>query len=368
MRNLIDVLYEAQYLADLKDMMVKSAFIRESLGREKLKKISKEGLVYILDKCDVHLSSRLKRKDFIMLLISIDELIFGKNTFKKRLRDFCEINEIKDWEASSLLFYTAPKSFFLPDAFLLKFADSKWKINSENMSYFEFNSECLKKYKSSEYSKVFSNPLEFSCALKNYYKKEGGSSNPLIDFQDLKLIDELTASLKKISLFRVEEFQIKWQKELFSSFSMEQKNALLERMEIEKIHPYLKRLISHKISKTMVVDGSNLIHAGLLKPDILRLKSLMNNLAVYKELFYPVFFVFDANVQYIIDSSSMFWRNNFVSNNFVRFFSPADELILKMAWEKNAVALSNDKFRDFNAQQVKVLRFSIDYGGVRILE
>jgi hypothetical protein len=92
----------------------------------------------------------------------------------------------------------------------------------------------------------------------------------------------------------------------------------------------------------------------------------MNTLSIHKDFLFPVYFIFDANVQYLIDSNSSFWKDNFVSNNYVRFFSPADELILRLAWEKNGWVLSNDKFRDFNAQQIKVLGFQADYSGVRI--
>ncbi len=363
MKEINDVLYDARYLKNLKDMKALSKFVCESLGRENLKKIDRNGLRYVLSKCDKNLGDLFKKNDFLNIVFSIDNLLFGKDKFSQRLKDSTKMLGISDWDIAPILFYTAPKNFFLPVEELEKYASNKWQVNNRSKTFSEYNQNILKAFLKSDEKQLFQTPLEFVAALKTLHMGLSEKSrNPLVDDQDLQMFDDIVAALKNMNIYKIQYEEINWINELFFSMTSPQKKTLIDEIENSKIHPYLKRLATQKFDRGVVVDGSNIIRAGLLQPDPLRIKDLMNALAFYPDLLFPVLFVFDANINYVIKSSYRFWDDNFRDNSNVKLFSPADDYILKKAFEKKYAVISNDKFRDFGALNVKLIRFQPEKG------
>ena len=359
----MDIFYDSQYLKNLKDMKVNSKFVCESLSRNNLKKIDKTGLRYVLSKCDERLTDIFKKNDIFTIVFSLDNLLYGKEKFSSRLNSSLKMLSINDWDIAPVLFYTAPKHFFLPVQELEKYASRNWGFNKKYKTYMEYNAALIKPFSSSEEKQLFQTPLEFVAALKtmNYGLSEK-KKNPLVDRQDMQMFDEITDCLKKLNIYKVQYNEVHWINELFAGMTSQQKKTLVEEIENAKIHPYLKRLATQKYDKGVIIDGSNIIRAGLYQPDPLRMKDLMNALAFYPQLLFPIHFVFDANVNYVIKSSYRFWSDNFRENPNVKLFSPADDYILKKAFEKKYAVISNDKFRDFGALNVRLIRFQPEKG------
>lgn len=355
MSKIKDVLYSPDYLKTAKDLQSTSDFVCSQLSRENLKRISAQGLSYVFNRCDKEMGKRFSTKDFYTVQFALDELIFGKAAFEKRLQQVSQLLEMNDWEIAPLLFFTAPKFFFLPTRELLFFAEKNFNVKKNIENYYSFNQKVKLAFSRSEEKKTFASSIEFCAALKIFYSKTDFDS--IIDQEDQKMIEEMLESIKKFDLFRIESEHVRWLKELYKGFNREQKRVFLEEAKKEKVHPYIRRLITEDSNRGVVVDGSNIMFAGLLHPDPARFVLLFHVMGSFDPLLFPVFFVFDANADYLINSNRSFWERNFLNNPSVFFRSPADGFIIRKAYEKHYLIISNDKFRDHGQLPTQVLRF-----------
>ncbi len=363
MKKLKDIAYDAEYLKVLSDFKSKSKFIRNSLAREKLKQLSKKSLDNILKKCDERLYQKVKYKDQLTLTIAIDEILYGKGKFSKRLKEASEILECDDWTLSALLFYTAPRFFYLPTKALSEFAKNQFNIDCQQLTYMQFNTMLTKMIKSSDLKDYYKEPIEFTAAVETLSDGKGRlAGNTLVDSQDTKMIDEILIEIKKLDMYRLREIEIRWMQEFFKTLDDNQKMTLIDTLRRNTIHPYLRRIITLGYDKGVVIDGSNIIHSGLIQPDPNRLKELMNVLGINETIYFPIIFVFDANADFIIKKQRHFWEKHFLKNHNVYFHSPADEKILEIAYTKKYHIISNDKYRDYNPDNATIFQFRPDRG------
>src|SRR6056297_749247 len=133
--------YDAQYLKNLSDLRAISKTIRTNCSRERLKNMSKKSLRALLKKCDEGLFEQLKFKDTLSIVIAFDEIVYGKGQFKTRLKEALKILECDDWTLSPLLFYTAPRFFYLPSKGLINYAKKHLNINASQLTFIQFNAK-----------------------------------------------------------------------------------------------------------------------------------------------------------------------------------------------------------------------------------
>ncbi|HPE68734.1 MAG TPA: hypothetical protein P5560_04370 [Thermotogota bacterium] len=369
MKELVDVLYDAQYLKNLQDFQARGKFIRAQLSRKNLKQISPAGMKRVLERCSPVLREKVRGVDSLSIVLALDELLYGKERFVKRLKEANAILGTTDWILAPLLFFTAPSTFFNPSPEVVAFFEKKFQVPAKRTTYLEWNQKAMGEFRASSLPAYFSTPLELSTVLFTRFSEEyRGKTNPLIDGADGEMIEELLEAIVLLDLFRLQPLEVNWMRELFFSMEAPQKMAFLEALRKQRIHPYIKKCVTQKPIQGVIVDGSNIILAGLLTADPYRLRELMNAMGIFAELLFPVFFVFDANADFIVNKGRDFWEKNFLQNPTVTFQSPADAIILKRAHEKNYRVVSNDRFRDYGPIHVEVLRFQPDKGRLFLSE
>ena len=363
-KRLKDIAYDAEYLKKLKDLRARSKYIRNSLARERLKTLPEKTLRGIIRKCDAQLAKKLSGLDQMSIVIAIDELLFGDMKFQKRFKEVLDILDIDGWDLSPLLFFTAPRYFLYPLNSLKDFAIKNWNIDSHKTDYLKFNREFLSRYRKSNLIDIYKTPMELTAAFMTLDSSSDRRTDEgrLVDSEDLKIIGEFLSEVKKLNLYQLKNMEVKWLRDFFVSLEDQQKYSLIERLKRNRVHPYIRRVVTSPPYRGVVVDASNIMLSGLVKADPMRLKDLMNALGIHSNLYFPVLFVFDANADYIVKKSREFWRENFMSNQNVVFHSPADEIVLKIAIEKKYHIVSNDKYRDYEPHGSKVFTFRPDRG------
>lgn len=364
-KELKDIAYDAQYLKNLSDLRARSKYIRTNCSRERLKNISKKELRALLKKCDEGLFEKLKLNDTLSIVIALDEILYGTSKFKTRLKEALKILECDDWTLSPFLFYTAPRHFYLPSKGLINYAKRQLNINSSEYTYLQFNTRIAQALKGTDISDYFKDPIELEAAFKTLsYDASpfGTQTTPFSDSQDIKIQREILEEIQKMDIYRLKELEIKWIRDFYASLEPHQKDSLIEHLRTHSVHPYLRRLMTQKPKTGVVIDGSNIMFSGLIEPDPLRLKELLNILGINDILYFPLIFIFDANADFIVRKRRDYWENAFINNPNVFFHSPADELVLKTAYEKKYHIISNDKYRDYHANDVNIFQFRLDRG------
>ncbi len=358
MKDLIDALYDAQYLHRLQDLRAKSQWAIESLSQSRLKKMDDSGFSYIIGKLDPSLREKLRGTDLLTVMFGLDKLFYGSGKFSDRLDACCDLLDLSDWDLGFLLFYTAPKSFFPPHPLVIAFFQEA-KSRTADASFLQFTQVASEKWRTDKNHEVFPSPMELFAALLTIMDRFENSKhdNSLVDTHDERMFSELIDSIRNLSLYRLNPMQITWIRDLFKDFSDPQRIRMMERMRQENIHPFIRRVITKQPKQGVIVDGSNIIFSGLLQPDPLRLRDLMNALGAFPTLFFPIRFVFDANVDYIIPTNHPFWNTHFQSNPDVVRFSPADEWIIQTAYEQKYAVISNDQYRQHQSLGLQIYHF-----------
>lgn len=116
----------------------------------------------------------------------------------------------------------------------------------------------------------------------------------------------------------------------------------IERSEIKnKVHPYVWKVLSNsEPSVPVVIDGSNIMMQRELRgPE--KIDDLLSKIATLKETYFPFFIVFDANAKYKFKTRYLGYKRTY-------FHSPADELIISLCKQYNAVVCSEDRFREYD--------------------
>ncbi len=364
-KKLKDIAYDAQYLKNLSELRAKSKYIRTNCSRERLKTMTKKSLRALLKKCDERLFEKLKLKDTLSIVIAFDEILYGNSKFKTRLKEALKILECDDWTLSPFLFYTAPRYFYFPSKGLINYANKQLNFNSSQFTYLQFNTKIAQALKGSDISDYFKDPIELEAAFKTLsYDSSpfGTQTTPFSDSQDIKIQTEILEEIQKMDIYRLKELEIKWIRDFYSSLEPHQKDSLIEHLRTHSVHPYIRRLMTQKPKTGVVIDGSNIMFSGLIEPDPLRLKELLNILGISDILYFPLIFIFDANADFIVKKRRDYWEKAFINNPTVFFHAPADELVLKKAYEKKYHIISNDKYREYNAEDVKIFQFRPDRG------
>ncbi|HPB86426.1 MAG TPA: hypothetical protein PLP59_02735, partial [Thermotogota bacterium] len=95
-QSLVDILYHPEYLKYLKEFQLTSSFVCGELSRSNIKKVSAEGLFYIFNRCDPKMAQKLASQELMVLKFGLDELLFTKGVFEKRLEDVADLFDLSD--------------------------------------------------------------------------------------------------------------------------------------------------------------------------------------------------------------------------------------------------------------------------------
>ncbi len=128
--------------------------------------------------------------------------------------------------------------------------------------------------------------------------------------------------------------------------------------EVElNVHPYIVSVVFNKKNTPVVVDGSNFLWKHDLAPTAF--EELFFYFSTHRPVFYPFWVVFDKNVKHIVPWTYQEALERILKSKRVYQHSPADELIISLAREKKAVIMSDDKFKEYDTHNLKILRFPI---------
>ncbi len=128
-----------------------------------------------------------------------------------------------------------------------------------------------------------------------------------------------------------------------------------ERAEVRsklRCHAYIQAALTRKAERGMVLDGNNIF---MLRKKLSDLEFVLEKIAQSDGFYYPFWIVFDKNIVHLVDKKD----ENWLESPSVFLYSPADELILQLAMEKNAVVVSSDRFRQWDTmvQRIDPRRF-----------
>ncbi len=123
---------------------------------------------------------------------------------------------------------------------------------------------------------------------------------------------------------------------------------LSEDFEIElslRVHPYVHAVATSRKWKSLILDGNNFLWRHGLCPSAF--EELFLELSSMRPIYFPVYIVFDANVRYVVPKDALKDLEGILLSKRVFLHSPADELIVSLARQKDADVMSEDKFRDY---------------------
>lgn len=241
------------------------------------------------------------------LLDSLRDLVYGSGTIFERLKRFAKTNGLFETAGLEPFFWLKPKLYPPPSG------EMRELIRDDDILNFVKKSRHLL-----EESKL-ENFLELQAAIMK---------------GDLEEIDWLAQQVNSIKVTHTSEAEVIV--ELFQGLDEISKAEFLSRL---KCHPYVKAMFTRKPSRPVVLDGSNIAR---LRGKLSDIDFVLERLATFDEFFYPYYLVFDKNIRHIFHTESEWF---YAERTY--FHSPADELIISMALEKNAVIVSGDRFEEW---------------------
>ncbi len=281
---------------ELLRILSKDGWSREDL--EDLKIVFSGGIVDYIDSVEPDI-----------LEMGIKHLLRGKGSISKRLELSSRITGIPVTCMVEILHILNPRKYPFPDE---DFARKVEKLGLE---------------------RALENPME---------RKSKSEKN--VDFQDI--LEKLQGlHPMDLSCELLEDAEIAY--DISSSF----KKAL----ETSSIHPYIVSVVKSRKRSPLVVDGSNLLWKSDL--DVSILDKLFEVLSYKTPVFHPIEFVFDANVRYVVPRLESKKLEKWLSKHGVYIHSPADELLIALAKQKEAYVMSSDRFRDYNTEGLKIVDF-----------
>ena len=128
-----------------------------------------------------------------------------------------------------------------------------------------------------------------------------------------------------------------------------------EALRVSNVHPYIVSVIESRRRVPLLIDGSNLLWKAELDPGVL--DEVFEVLPFEDETFYPVSFVFDSNVEFVVPAENRKRLKWWLSKKRVYTHSPADELLISLSRQTGAWIMSSDRFREYDTTGLKILPF-----------
>lgn len=125
----------------------------------------------------------------------------------------------------------------------------------------------------------------------------------------------------------------------------------LQRVELNsklRCHPYVKAALMRKAEAGVVLDGNNIF---MLRKRFSDLEFVLQKIAYNDPFYYPFWIVFDKNIVYLVEKED---TSAWLESPSVFLHSPADELILWLAKQNNAIIVSSDRFRQWDNTVLRI--------------
>lgn len=121
-------------------------------------------------------------------------------------------------------------------------------------------------------------------------------------------------------------------------------------------HPYVKTAIMSNHSKSVAIDGSNIVFSMSDHADLKRIDDLFLRMALCRIALFPYRIVFDANIRYTIGGFQQESLNRLLSLPQVETYSPADDRLIFLAREGGSVVITYDRFLDHAVEDITIIR------------
>lgn len=226
----------------------------------------------------------------------------GRDTIESKITDF-ERNSISKYVLFEILFWSKPSTYPFP--------------SSKISNYRDFIKE--KKSKLNELK------------LENFLELRA-----LETISEDGFIDEIKKEIIRITPLELEDYL--WMRDFVNYLDGVERNSVKS-----MIHPYVWRVLTCKnFEKPLIIDGNNILMISELKgPE--KIDTLLSLVSKLDKIYFPFYVVFDANAKYKFNTKYFKYKR-------VYYHSPADELILGLAKELNAVVCSRDRYREYSSK------------------
>jgi len=300
-RNSDDIgdLYKQEFIERLNSLTRKRKVILDILkDYKKLNKGKMESLIRNFERPE---KEELRRVNPLIFSFLLDNLFNSKDTIGSKIADF-ERNSVSRYILFEILFWSKPSVYPFPSSKIISYKDflreKRAKLNETRLNDF----------------------------LELYALETVSEDN---------FISEIKKEIVNITPLELEKHL--WMKDFINYLDPIEKNSLRP-----KIHPYVwKVLTCHMFEKPLVIDGSNVLMISELKgPE--KIDTLLSMIAKLEKAYFPFYIVFDANAKYKFSTK-------YFNYDKVYYHSPADELVLGLATELNAVVCSRDRYREYNS-------------------
>ncbi len=126
--------------------------------------------------------------------------------------------------------------------------------------------------------------------------------------------------------------------------------------ELKSVHPYVRSVLFSRSHREVVIDGSNIVYSRQDTPDLARLDDLFVNMAKSRVALFPFRVVFDRNIAYTIGGFQQERLARWLSLPQVETYSPADEKIIRLARQHDAVVITYDRYLEHGVGDLILLR------------
>jgi len=138
--------------------------------------------------------------------------------------------------------------------------------------------------------------------------------------------------------------------------SLDRENLKRLTSELKSVHPYVRSVLFSRSHREVVIDGSNIVYSRQDTPDLARLDDLFVNMAKSRVALFPFRVVFDRNIAYTIGGFQQERLARWLSLPQVETYSPADEKIIRLARQHDAVVITYDRYLEHGVGDLILLR------------
>lgn len=300
-------IYDSNYLIRVHRLQTRRKNIIHLLG--KLGSWSKEDAEILVDNLIGPLRKISKEKRLNLLQNSLSKLFDKDFPLMRRLERLSEELSTSTLECLEFVFWIKPSSYPPPTEEMLSL------VKTNDLTLFVSNARKILK------ESMLANFIELQAALMR------------TDENDMNW---LIGEINNITLQNY--LEIEPYRKLYSELDIIQRAELNSKL---RCHPYIKAALTRKAKNSMVLDGSNIF---MLRKRFSDLDFVLEKIAYHDLFYYPFWIVFDKNIVHLIEEGN---KSAWFESPSVFLYSPADEFILRLAKENNAVVVSSDRFRQW---------------------
>lgn len=281
----------------------------------------------------------------------IADLLKEKSRANEGIAEILHADSLYDTLISEILEILYPASFMI---YWQKITSVLEFASADYMDYLKRCRTFISKYK--PYLDNFLDLHLFLChAFPNVWnlkKEDKTTTNIPIELSELKNMTFLNMNTEKIRESRI----------FLKGMNRRDRNALLRNLQNEGISLYILNVIKKDTTRGLVIDGSNISYnfSNDGRPTLNSLRQVLSLIKKNTEpVFYPVYIVFDSSLKYRFRGYEREkFEYEFLAKSFVVEVEQADPFILNFARAQRFAVLSNDKFLEWDTDDIILYRIS----------